>query len=155
MYLLKDCNIDKKIGMIIIMGNIKVIGEFIMKELNKWIVGYMLPIIGIVMLFMYIFTFKNKLSVIFWSIFIIDRVIAFLFEGKFESCIDSLDSLSNETNADSTMSLSKGTISLIGYGGIGVIVLAYILFIYTRLFVILMLGEIMDITIKKILVSIN
>lgn len=155
MYLLKDCNIDKKIGMIIIMGNIKVIGEFIMKELNKWIVGYMLPIIGIVMLFMYIVTFKNKLSVIFWSIFIIDRVIAFLFEGKFESCIDSLDSLSNETNADSTMSLSKGTISLIGYGGIGGIVLAYILFIYTRLFVILMLGEIMDITIKKILVSIN
>ena len=109
---------------------------------------------------------KSVAAIIFqlvfnWILFIwnlpaiIDRVIAFLFEGKFESCIDSLDSLSNETNADSTMSLSKGTISLIGYGGIGVIVLAYILFIYTRLFVILMLGEIMDITIKKILVSIN
>lgn len=126
-----------------------------MEELRKIVADYILPTLGIIMLLIYIFAFRNELSVIFWSIFIIDRVIAFLFEGKFQGCIDSIDNLSNQLNRDSTISLNKVTILLIGYAGIGLVILTYILFVYTRLFVIIILGEVIDIILKKILNSIN
>lgn len=129
--------------------------NLIMEELRKIVADYILPTLGIIMLLIYIFAFRNELSVIFWSIFIIDRVIAFLFEGKFQGCIDSIDNLSNQLNRDSTISLNKVTILLIGYAGIGLVILTYILFVYTRLFVIIILGEVIDIILKKILNSIN
>lgn len=126
-----------------------------MRNFNKIFSGYVLPILGIIMLILYVISFKEGLPLLFFSIFIIDRIISLLFGGKFKGCLENLDNLSDEYNGNGTISLNKISISLLGYTFLGVFILGCILFSYPNLFLIIMFGEVIDIVLKNIIISIK
>lgn len=101
---------------------------------------------------LYIYTFKNGLWT-FWIIFILDRILSPLLSPKFEQSLDSVDL---EANSDKEFKvLGRFIILIILFCIIGIGLMIYVLFGYPKLFVVLMLGELLDKVAKKYILNTN
>ena len=98
-------------------------------------------VISLLVVPLYIYAFNNDLT-LFWIIFVLDRVISPLVQARFEKAFDNLI-LEPEDNGK-TATMSKFLISIILLVLIGMGMLIYVLFESPMLFIILILGEVMD-----------
>lgn len=92
-------------------------------------------IIYIIIIPLYIYTYNNSLDR-FWIVFIIERIFSFFYEDEFSNILDNAEEIS-----DSDIYILLG---MILFAVLGFSVLIYILFNYFRLFIILMIGELLD-----------
>lgn len=90
---------------------------------------------------LYIYAFNNDLR-LFWIIFALDRIASPLLESKFEKALDSID-LNAKDNGEVVV-MDKFLISIVLLVLVGIGMLIYILFKSPTLFVVLVLGELMD-----------
>lgn len=99
-----------------------------------------IPFVVYIIIFpLYIHTYKN-LSDTFWIPFVIERVFSFLYEDKLTNFLDN-----EEENLDKINYFDKYILlGIILFGVTGLSVLIYIAFNYLRLFIILMIGELLD-----------
>lgn len=90
---------------------------------------------------LYIYTFKNGLWT-FWIIFILDRILSPLLSPKFEQSLESIDL---EANSDKEFKvLGRFIILIVLFCIVGVGLMIYVLFTCPKLFIVLMLGELLD-----------
>lgn len=102
-------------------------------------------VISLLMVPLYIYAFKEDLS-LFWVLFILDRIISPIIQSKFEKSFDVIfleDEFENEENKE-TSSISRFIILIILFIIIGLGLIIYVLFNYPSLFIVLMLGELLD-----------
>lgn len=110
------------------------------KEKNKFFI-YIPLIVYLVLIPTYVYTY-NKSSNIFWVAFIIERAFSYFYTEKITNLLDDI-----EYESKSELGLIIIILILI-FIGLGLII--YIGFNYPTLFVILIIGEIMDAIFNKI-----
>ncbi|MGL4913263.1 MAG: hypothetical protein ACRC3Y_12625 [Romboutsia sp.] len=90
---------------------------------------------------LYIYSFENNLW-IFWVVFILDRIISPILGPLFDK---SLDSVNLEPDTDNQFTaLGRFVVIIILLCVVGVGMMIYVLFRSPKLFIILMLGELLD-----------
>ncbi|MBW6409416.1 hypothetical protein [Clostridium weizhouense] len=110
------------------------------KEKNKFFI-YIPLIVYLILIATYIYAY-NKSSNIFWVAFIIERVFSYFYTEKITNLLDNI-----ECENKSEFGLIVIVLILI-FIGLGLII--YIGFNYPTLFVILIIGEIIDAIFNKI-----
>lgn len=102
-------------------------------------------VISLLIVPLYIYAFNENHS-LFWVIFIVDRIISPIIQSKFEKSFDIvfLDSELEDEENNESLSISKFLILTIILIIIGLGLIIYVLFKHPTLFIILMLGELMD-----------
>lgn len=99
-----------------------------------------IPFVVYIIIFpLYIHTYKNS-SDIFWIPFVIERVFSFLYEDKLTNFLDNEEKKIDKINYFDKYIL----LGIILFVVMGLSVLIYIAFNYLRLFIILMIGELLD-----------
>lgn len=96
-------------------------------------------LVYIILLPLYINTYKN-LSNTFWIVFIIERIFSFLYEDKLTDFLDDEEETLNKVKHFDRYIL----LGIILFGIMGISVLIYIALNYFRLFIILIIGELLD-----------
>lgn len=96
-------------------------------------------LVYIILLPLYINTYKN-LSNTFWIVFIIERIFSFLYEDKLTDFLDDEEETLNKVKHFDRYIL----LGIILFGIIGISALIYIALNYFRLFIILIIGELLD-----------
>lgn len=101
---------------------------------------------------LYIYTFENGLWT-FWIIFILDRILSPLLAPKFDK---GLQCINVEANSDNEFKvLGKFMILIILFCIISMALMIYVLFKYPKLFIVLILGELLDKIAEKYLLKRN
>ena len=92
---------------------------------------------------LYIYALKNNVSLLF-LVFVLDRIISFTIGYKSKKILDTLDLNEDSKNASSFL------MTLIILCIIAIICVIYVLFKYPKIFILLMLGEVIDNILRKI-----
>ena len=120
----------------------RLVGEK-MKEKNEFPIGTVMVTYSIILL-MYIFTYSQG-SKLFWAFFIIERLLGWHYEEEIDRYFFKLDQDVEEDNINSGKMISVIVFSLLGVG-----IYLYTPFKYPGLFIILIIGEVIDFVMKRI-----
>ncbi|MGG5460959.1 hypothetical protein [Clostridium sp. B9] len=104
-------------------------------------------ILALATLPIYIYSYKSGAWMIFWSVFILDRIISPIIEPRLEK---SLEDTELEAD-DGTITIGRFLILMLLFCIISLGIMGYILFKYPKLFIILILGEVLDQVLRKII----
>lgn len=113
-----------------------------MKENLKHFKASSTFIICLLILPLYIYLYKHSLN-IFWVLFFGERLISPLLEKKLEGLLDTCD--------EEDTSMGGLLLFLLIFSIIAIGFLIFILFKYPKLFVLIMIGELIDKIIKKLI----
>ena len=92
----------------------------------------------------YIYAYKNSMSLLFF-IFILDRIMTFTVGAKMEKILDTMDLHGKDKKNASSFLMLILLLCLIG-----IVAIIYILFKYPKIFILLMVGEVIDNILRKI-----
>ncbi len=119
----------------------------IKKEKNTFPIGVIMTTYSIILL-MYIFTYGRGLKV-FWAFFVIERLLGWQYEDEIEGYFFKLDQALERTPEGPKISPAR-MLSIVLCSILGVGIYLYTPFKYPGLFVILLIGEVIDFLLKRI-----